>query len=144
MDAATSGFSLIIAFVVGIFVICLSIAWLIFPFLMMSRLKLIREELAKGNETSAAMLRAMQGLAPARSLPAARELPAVGAQRAAPPVGAIARRINVSRNGQELGTMDIQTVKTMVEEGSLSRKEDFYFDPEFNQWVALECHPEFC
>jgi hypothetical protein len=57
MEAASSGLFWIFSFVVGIFVIFLSIAWLVFPFLMMSRLKLLRDELAKGNEISAAILR---------------------------------------------------------------------------------------
>jgi len=58
------------------------------------------------------------------------------------PKGA-APRLTIAKGGEDKGQMDISTVKAMLNNGELTLQ-DHYFDPESNDWLTLDCHPDFC
>jgi hypothetical protein len=59
--------------------------------------------------------------------------------RALPPPGA-RDLINVSRGGEDLGSLSVAEVRRMLDDGRLSI-EDHYYDTSCNDWIELAGHP---
>jgi hypothetical protein len=59
--------------------------------------------------------------------------------RALPPLGA-RDLINVSRNGEDLGSLSVAEVRRMLDDGRLSL-EDYYYDTSCSDWIELAGHP---
>lgn len=125
----------------GIFVVLLlvfGIIWLIFPFIVDNRLRGIRQEIEKANRSTVGLA---QEIAKGNQL--LSKIANANAEKAslpAPP-GATTK-LNISKDGQELGPMDISMVRTMLNGGQLTLQ-DHYFDTTTNEWTTLDCRPEF-
>lgn len=132
----------VLAFLVGL-------VWLVFPFIAMNKLRGIRDEVEKGNRYLADIVNRKPRSAPtyprptvrvasyAHPVPTARVIPA---GEVVPPPRVVP--LKISKGGQVLGLKDTTSIKVMLERGELSL-EDQYFDAETNEWVTLDCHPEF-
>ena len=59
--------------------------------------------------------------------------------RIPPPPGR--RTYRIASNGEDLGDMPIATVKQMLNAGKLT-SQDYYFDPNANEWISLDCLPD--
>ena len=62
-------------------------------------------------------------------------------RRSALPVGAQERSYQVSRNGEDQGSMPVSTIKRLLNVGQLSMQ-DYYLDVEANEWMPLDCLPD--
>jgi len=125
----------------GIFVVLLlvfGIIWLIFPFIVDNRLRGIRQEIEKANRSTVGLA---QEIAKGNQL--LSKIANATAEKASPPAppGATTK-LNISKDGQELGPMDISMVRTMLDGGQLTLQ-DYYFDVETKEWLTLDCHPAF-
>jgi len=134
----------------AIIALLVCVVWLIFPFMAMNRLRGIREEIERGNRYLAHFFDASSSSPEEsfprptiRMVPTARMIPTVKvvpiASVVAPPSVV---PLKISKGGQELGLKDTTSIKVMLKRGDLTLK-DRYFDAMSNQWVTLECHPEF-
>jgi hypothetical protein len=143
MDAASS-ISVVCEFILGLLLFFVSIVWLIFPFIVMSRLRGLREQVEQSNEI---LTRIADGVQRAATVaPVSRTLPTTRIVATSPPISTLrpaASKLHISKDDQDLGEMDIATVKTMLHGGQLTLQ-DQYFDTEIKEWVTLDCHPEFC
>lgn len=133
MDAANSigaglGIFVLVVWILGLF---LAIVWLVFPFIVWSKLNRIREEMEYANQFAEALVKGMN---------TANELLGKIAISVAPAVDENPVYINVSRDGKDMGTLSIQTVRKMLQEGKLT-PQDHYFDTASNEWRTLETHP---
>ena len=138
MDSA-SFLSGIFGFILGLLLLFLSIVWLIFPFIVMNRLRGIREEIENGNRSTLALLQEI-----AKGNQFLDKIAASTAPKRIPPQpkGETAK-FNISKGGEDLGRMDVPSIKSMLKNGELTMQ-DHYFDTEMNEWMTLDCHPEFC
>ena len=59
--------------------------------------------------------------------------------RVLPPPGA-RDLINVSRGGEDLGSLSVAEVRRMLDDGRISL-EDYYYDMTCNDWIELAGHP---
>jgi hypothetical protein len=141
--------------ILALLALSVCVVWLVFPFIAMTKLRSIREEVEKGNRyladiahrnsltveyTSRPMVRAVpvaQVVPRARVVPTARIL--TPGEVIAPPSVV---PLKISKGGQKVGLKDTTSIKVMLKKGELSL-DDHYYDAESNQWVALCCHPEF-
>jgi uncharacterized protein (DUF58 family) len=134
MDTASS-ISGVAALLLGGLLFFVSIVWLIFPFIVMSRMRSLQAELKLANRNTFVLSQEV-----ARS----NEFLAVIAkstEETALPPGAT-NKLKISKDGEDLGPLDIETVKTMLDEGQLTLQ-DYYFDSETKEWYALDGHPAF-
>jgi uncharacterized membrane protein len=116
-----------------------AIVWLIFPFIVMNRLRGIRETIENGNRSTLGLI---QEIAKGNQFLA--KIATSTETKAAPPrPRSESAKLNIAKAGQELGSMDIASVKTMLNGGQLTLQ-DHYFDAELKEWMMLDCHPEFC
>ena len=54
----------------------------------------------------------------------------------------VVARLSVSKGTEDLGPMDMATIKTKLEKGEITL-EDHFFDTKLNEWMPLKGHPEF-
>jgi hypothetical protein len=141
--------------ILALLAVSVGVVWIVFPFIAMTKLHALREEVEKGNRyladimrrnsqtveyTSRSMVRAVPV---AKVVPRARVVPTVcvltpGEVIAPPSVVPL----KISKRGQKLGLKDTTSIKVMLKKGELSL-DDHYFNAETNEWVALCRHPEF-
>ena len=124
-----------------------SILWLIFPFIVMNRMRWLYEEIEKANQLLAQIKRAnprMQAPLPTvKVYPTAAVVPTdtvTPTVKAVPPPSVVP--LKISKGGMELGVKDTTSIKVMLKRGELSGK-DRYFDKEKNEWVTFDRNPEF-
>ena len=139
--------SFILEVILGILVSVASIFGLVFPFIVMRRMRWLREEIEKANQLLAQISRGnprTQALRPTvRVYPTATIVPiatVVPTARVVPPPSVVP--LKISKGGLELGLKDTTSIKVMLKRGELSLK-DRYFDKERNEWVTLDRNPEF-
>ena len=105
----------------------------------MNRLRGIREAIENGNRNSFALI---QELSKGNLFLA--KLASTTAHKSAPPQPrGDAAKLNISKDGEDLGKFDIAMVKTMLGGGQLTLQ-DYYFDTDTKEWTTLDCHPDFC
>jgi uncharacterized membrane protein len=129
----------IFGFILGILLLFVSIVWIIFPFIVMSRMRMIREKIEEGNRSTHALIQEL-----AKGNQFLSKIAASTAPKAAPPSPkSETSKLNISKGGEDLGRMDIHSVKTMLKRGELTLQ-DHYFDAVLNEWMTLDFHPDFC
>ena len=138
MDSPSPAF-FFFEFILGLLLLFLSIVWLIFPFIVMNRMRGIREEIEKGNLNTLALLQEIaKGNQFLDKIAASTE-----PKRTPPQPKGETAKFNISKGGEDLGRMDIPSVKSMLRRGELTLQ-DHYFDTDVNEWMTLDCHPAFC
>jgi hypothetical protein len=137
-------------FILAALVLMVSMASLIFPFIVMKGMRGLHEEIEKSNKLLANILsrfvppprtpsdQSFNQVATARVVPKAR---VVSSDAAISPPSVVP--LKISKGGKELGLKETTSIKIMLKKGELTLQ-DRYFDPEQNKWVPLESHPEFC
>jgi len=134
-----SPISAIFVFFFGILIFFVSIVWLIFPFIVMNRMRGISNEIANSNRSTLTLIQEM-----AKSNQFLSKIAASTVQKTAPPQTAgKAPKLTISKDGENLGVMDATVVNTMLKRGELTLQ-DHYFDTVSNEWMTLDCHPDFC
>ena len=129
----------IFGLILGVLILFVSIVWLIFPFIVMNRLRGIREEIENGNRSTLALIQEI-----AKGNQFLDKIAASTAPKRTPPQPkSETAKLNISKGGEDLGRMDIPSIKAMLKRGELT-PQDHYFDAELNDWLTLDCHPDFC
>ena len=143
----------IVGLFVGVMLLVVAIVWILFPFIMMGRIKEVKEAIEKGNihtmglsheaartnELLTAIAASLKGTRQTSDSlrPISTE---VSPSPTAQPLAPIA--VNVSKDGTDIGSLPIHTVKQMLKDRKLS-PQDFYFDTASNDWLPLESDPRF-
>lgn len=128
-------FGLILA-VLALFV---SIVWIIFPFIVMGRMRLLQEEIQTTNRNLLLLIQETS-----KGNQSLTKVANSTAQKASPPQPrGESPKLNISKGGEDLGRMDAASVRSMLKKGEITLQ-DHYFDTVSNEWVTLDCHPEFC
>ena len=61
-------------------------------------------------------------------------------RRSVPPPPRCEPKLRIASNGQDLGEMSVATVKLMLKSGKLTQQ-DYYFDPDSDDWMQLDRCP---
>jgi hypothetical protein len=146
--------------VLGVMVVVASVVWLVFPFIIMNRMRWMRDEIEKTNQVLAKIstrlalaeryaARPSAATANVTASPTVQPYPTVkpypiakpySPDKVVPPPSVVP--LKISKGGLELGLKDTTSIKVMLKTGELTLK-DQYFDREINAWVTLDCNPEF-
>ena len=124
--------------ILSIVILFISILWIIFPLMVLNRLRKITIYIEAGNTNTLSLTRQLtKGNELLEKIAAASLLP--------PTVHSMmqedTRKLNISTKGKDIGSLDLTSVRIMLDEGVLSG-EDYYFDAKNEEWRTLESHLE--
>lgn len=153
MDVASFPMGLF-GIVLAVLALCCCLIWLVFPFVAMSRLRGIRQEIERNNQYLANFSGEKTLIEPSfyqpRVVPTAR---VVSTARTVPSVRTVPPGIvmpppsvvplKISKGGKEHTLKDTASIKVMLKTGELTLQ-DRYYDRKKRAWVPLDCHPEIC
>jgi cell division protein FtsL len=145
MDAAT-GLGMVLYLIIAVVGIFISIVWIVFPFIVNSRLAKLQNEIAEGNQEVRNLVqeatKANQQLAriidfnkKQASTPVTRKTAPVQVVSSLPPL-----TLTISKDGENIGEYTLTNVKQMLKTKQLSLQ-DMYFDTDTQEWTTLELLP---